>query len=79
MNQSDPAGGKFAFKFGKPLCCFCLIRNIIPVHCTTILETAFLGGNIVFGLGSQCWISFKIPEITADVSIVQSCSQIGEY
>ena len=38
MNQSDPAEGKFVFKFGKPLCCFCLIRKIIPEQCTTILK-----------------------------------------
>ena len=38
VNQSDPAEGKFAFKFGKPLCCFWLIRKIIPEQCTTILK-----------------------------------------
>ena len=28
---------KFAFKFRKQLAVFCLIRKIIPPHCTTIL------------------------------------------
>ena len=33
--------GKFAFKFGKRLRCFCLVRKIISEHCTIILKTTF--------------------------------------
>ena len=43
MNPSDPAKSKVAFKLGKRLRCFCLIRKhkIIPEHCSIILKTTF--------------------------------------
>ena len=45
INESERSSrrqkGKFAFKFGERLCCFCLIWKIIPEQCTTILKRFF--------------------------------------
>ena len=45
INESERSSrrqkGKFAFKFGERLCCFCLIWKIIPEQCTTILKVFF--------------------------------------
>ena len=45
INESERSSrgqrGKFAFKFGKRRCCFCLIGKIFPEHCTTILKNKF--------------------------------------
>ena len=49
---------------------FCLVRKIVPAHCTTILKTTF--EEIRFWPW-KCQISFKIPNIMVDATIVEFC------
>ena len=65
MNQSDPAEGKFAFIFGGRLCCFCLIRKIIPEHCTIILKVFSLPKFYIVRVRPEVQpLTFFIPFLT---------------
>ena len=75
MNQSDPAEGKEALKFGKWLGCLCLIREIIPDYCTTILKTTFEEISL---WPWKCWIRLRLQLMLVSFSLEERLSNGGQ-
>ena len=75
MNQSDPAEGKEALKFGKWLGCLCLIRKIIPDYCTTILKTTFEEISL---WPWKCWIRLRLQLMLVSFSLEERLSNGGQ-
>ena len=56
------------FEFRQRLCGLCLIGEIVPEHCTTILKATL---QKICAWPWKCWISLDIPKIVIYVGIIE--------